>query len=205
MLPDAASGHVAIQLGAGGPNMAVVSACSTGTGAIGEAWETIRRGDAEAIIAGGTDNPLLPVLLAGFHALRALANDAEHPERACKPFDKRARRLRRRAGRGGDGARVAGLREGARRGDLRRGDRLRLDQRRVRHGRVARKRPRVGDGDDARADEGRASSRRRSTTSTRTAPARRSTTAPRRRRSRRRSASTRTSWRSARRRRCTGT
>ncbi|HXK34662.1 MAG TPA: beta-ketoacyl-ACP synthase II [Dehalococcoidia bacterium] len=87
MLPDAASGHVAIAIGAAGPNMAVASACSTGTGAIGEAWETIRRGDAEAIVAGGTDNPLLPVLLAGFHALRALANDAEHPERACKPFD----------------------------------------------------------------------------------------------------------------------
>lgn len=87
MLPDAASGHVAIAIGAAGPNMAVASACSTGTGAIGEAWETIRRGDAEAIIAGGTDNPLLPVLLAGFHALRALANDPEHPERACKPFD----------------------------------------------------------------------------------------------------------------------
>ena len=51
--------------------------------------ETIRRGDAEAIVAGGTDNPLLPVLLAGFHALRALANDPEHPERANKPFDAR--------------------------------------------------------------------------------------------------------------------
>jgi beta-ketoacyl-acyl-carrier-protein synthase II len=87
MLPDAASGHVAIALGAAGPNMAVVSACSTGTAAIGESWETIRRGDAEAIVAGGTDNPLLPVLLAGFHALRALANNPEHPERACKPFD----------------------------------------------------------------------------------------------------------------------
>ncbi len=87
MLPDAASGQVAIATGACGPNMAIASACSTGTGAIGEAWETIRRGDAEAMIAGGTDNPLLPVLLAGFHALRALANDNEHPERACKPFD----------------------------------------------------------------------------------------------------------------------
>jgi len=89
MLPDAASGHVAIATGACGPNFAIASACSTGTGAIGEAWETIRRGDAEAIIAGGTDNPLLPVLLAGFHALRALANDPEHPERASKPFDAR--------------------------------------------------------------------------------------------------------------------
>ncbi len=89
MLPDAASGHIAIAIGACGPNMSIASACSTGTGAIGEAWETIRRGDAEAVLAGGTDNPLLPVLLGGFHALRALANDAEHPERACKPFDAR--------------------------------------------------------------------------------------------------------------------
>jgi beta-ketoacyl-acyl-carrier-protein synthase II len=89
MLPDAASGHVAIATGACGPNMAIASACSTGTGAIGESWETIRRGDAEAMIAGGTDNPLLPILLAGFHALRALADDEEHPERACKPFDAR--------------------------------------------------------------------------------------------------------------------
>ena len=89
MLPDAASGHIAIATGACGPNMGVVSACSTGTGSIGEAWETIRRGDAEAIITGGTDNPLLPVLMAGFHALRALADDPEHPERASKPFDAR--------------------------------------------------------------------------------------------------------------------
>ncbi|MBI2723626.1 MAG: beta-ketoacyl-ACP synthase II [Chloroflexi bacterium] len=89
MLPDAASGHVAIATGACGPNFALASACSTGSGAIGEAWETVRRGDAEAVIAGGTDNPLLPILLAGFHALRALANDPDHPERANKPFDAR--------------------------------------------------------------------------------------------------------------------
>ncbi len=89
MLPDAASGHVAIATGATGPNFCIASACSTGTGAIGESWETVRRGDAEAVIAGGTDNPLLPVLLASFHALRALAADNEHPDRACKPFDKR--------------------------------------------------------------------------------------------------------------------
>jgi beta-ketoacyl-acyl-carrier-protein synthase II len=89
ILPDAASGQVAITIGACGPNFAVASACSTGSGAIGESWETIRRGDAEAIITGGTDNPLLPVLMAGFHALRALADDPEHPERACKPFDAR--------------------------------------------------------------------------------------------------------------------
>ena len=125
MLPDAASGHVAIAIGACGPNMAVASACSTGTGAIGEAWETIRRGDAEAIIAGGTDNPLLPVLLAGFHALRALANDAEHPERACKPFD--ARRDGFVVGQGAAALVLESLDSAtrARRRDLRRGHRLR--------------------------------------------------------------------------------
>ena len=89
ILPDAASGHIAIELGATGPNMGVISACATGTGATGEAWETIRRGDAEAMIAGGCEAPLLPVLWAGFHALRALADDKEDPARACKPFDRR--------------------------------------------------------------------------------------------------------------------
>jgi 3-oxoacyl-[acyl-carrier-protein] synthase II len=89
ILPDAASGHIAIELGATGPNMAVISACATGTGAVGEAWETIRRGDAEAMVVGGCEAPLLPIIWAGFHALRALANDKEDPTRACKPFDRR--------------------------------------------------------------------------------------------------------------------
>jgi len=89
ILPDAASGHIAIELGATGPNMGVISACATGTGATGEAWETIRRGDAEGMIAGGCEAPLVPILWAGFHALRALADDKEDPARACKPFDRR--------------------------------------------------------------------------------------------------------------------
>jgi beta-ketoacyl-acyl-carrier-protein synthase II len=89
ILPDAASGHIAIELGATGPNMGVISACATGAGATGEAWETIRRGDAEVMIAGGCEAPLLPILWAGFHALRALADDKEDPARACKPFDRR--------------------------------------------------------------------------------------------------------------------
>jgi 3-oxoacyl-[acyl-carrier-protein] synthase II len=88
MLPDAASGHIAILTGAMGPNMAPAAACSTGTTAIGEAAETIRRGDAEVVISGGTDEPLLPVLYAGFVALRAVADDPD-PARACKPFDAR--------------------------------------------------------------------------------------------------------------------
>ncbi len=86
MLPDASSGHIAIMLGAQGPNLCPGSACSTGTSAVGEAMETIRRGDAKAIICGGTDEPLLPVLMAGFQALRGIADDPD-PTKACKPFD----------------------------------------------------------------------------------------------------------------------
>ena len=88
MLPDAASGHIAIALGAQGPNFCPGSACSTGTTAVGEAMETIRRGDARAIVCGGTDEPVLPVLMAGFGALRGLADDPD-PTKACKPFDGR--------------------------------------------------------------------------------------------------------------------
>jgi beta-ketoacyl-acyl-carrier-protein synthase II len=88
MLPDASSGHVAIALGARGPNYCPTSACATGTAAVGEAMETIRRGDAKAIVCGGTDEPILPVLLAGFQALRGMASDPD-PAKACKPFDAR--------------------------------------------------------------------------------------------------------------------
>jgi beta-ketoacyl-acyl-carrier-protein synthase II len=87
MLPDSASGQVAIAVGARGPNMAIASACATGSHAIGEAWETIRRGDADAILAGGTDAVIVPLVLAGFVVMRGLGNDPD-PARACKPFDK---------------------------------------------------------------------------------------------------------------------
>lgn len=88
MLPDSSSGHIAIALGAQGPNFAPASACATGTTAVGEAFETVRRGDAKAIVCGGTDEPILPVLLAGFQALRGMARDPD-PTKACKPFDAR--------------------------------------------------------------------------------------------------------------------
>lgn len=87
MLPDSGSGQLAIAVGARGPNMAVVSACATGGHAVGEAWETIRRGDADVVLAGGTDAVLVPLILAGFCVMRALGTDLE-PARACKPFDK---------------------------------------------------------------------------------------------------------------------
>lgn len=89
MLADSASGHIAIMLGATGPNMAVVSSCSTGTGSIGEAMETIRRGDADAVVSGATEATILPLFMAGFHALRALADNNDEPHKACKPFDRR--------------------------------------------------------------------------------------------------------------------
>jgi 3-oxoacyl-(acyl-carrier-protein) synthase len=74
-------------LGASGPNMAVVSACATGGHAIGEAAETIKRGDVPVMIAGGTDAVILPVVMAGFINMRALVRGNEAPERASRPFD----------------------------------------------------------------------------------------------------------------------
>lgn len=86
-IPDAASGHIAITTGARGPNMATVAACATGGVTIGEAFETIRRGDADAIIAGSSEAVLLPIYHATWCSMRALAGDNEHPEKALKPFD----------------------------------------------------------------------------------------------------------------------
>jgi 3-oxoacyl-[acyl-carrier-protein] synthase II len=86
-IPDAASGHIAIATGARGPNMAVVSACATGTASLGEAFHTIQRGDASAIIAGSSEAVLLPLYHATWCSMRALAGDNEHPEKALKPFD----------------------------------------------------------------------------------------------------------------------
>jgi beta-ketoacyl-acyl-carrier-protein synthase II len=87
-LADSASGQVAIATGARGPNMAVVSACATGGHAIGEAMETIRRDDADVMIAGGTESSIHPIIMAGFINMRALADDP-NPRAASKPFDAR--------------------------------------------------------------------------------------------------------------------
>lgn len=87
LVPDTASGQIAIYLGAKGPNYTVVSACASGTGAVGEAYETIRRGDADVVISGGTEAALIPVVLAGFIVMHALGN-AEKPEEASRPFDR---------------------------------------------------------------------------------------------------------------------
>ncbi len=87
VLVDSASGQVAIALGVRGPNYAVVSACATGSHAVGEAAELIKRGDADVILAGGTEACMHPLILAGFCAMRGLAVEDEHPPRASRPFD----------------------------------------------------------------------------------------------------------------------
>jgi 3-oxoacyl-[acyl-carrier-protein] synthase II len=87
VLVDAASGQLAISLGFRGPNYAPVSACATGSHAIGEAAETIRRGDADAVLAGGAEACIHPLIFAGFSAMRGLVSEDEHPPRASRPFD----------------------------------------------------------------------------------------------------------------------
>lgn len=87
MIVDLAAGHISIRHGARGINYAPVSACATGNHAIGEAAEAIRRGDADAIIAGGFDCGITPLGLAGFCAARALSTRNDDPAGASRPFD----------------------------------------------------------------------------------------------------------------------
>src|SRR5438105_4829568 len=86
-LPDSASGLVAIAIGAEGPNMAVASACATGSHAVGEAFKTVLRDDADVMVAGGTEASILPVIFAGFINMRALSARNDHPQKASRPFD----------------------------------------------------------------------------------------------------------------------
>jgi 3-oxoacyl-[acyl-carrier-protein] synthase II len=87
VLVDSASGQLAISLGLRGPNYAVVSACATGSHAVGEAAELIKRGDADVVLAGGTEACMHPLILAGFCAMRGLVAEEEDPARASRPFD----------------------------------------------------------------------------------------------------------------------
>src|SRR2546421_3867303 len=87
VLVDTASGQLAISLGFRGPNYAPVSACATGSTAVGEAAELIKRGDADAVLAGGAEACLHPLILAGFSAMRGLVAEDEYPPRASRPLD----------------------------------------------------------------------------------------------------------------------
>ncbi|MBM4123944.1 MAG: beta-ketoacyl-ACP synthase II [Nitrospira sp.] len=83
-----ASGQVAIRLGARGPNSCAVTACATGNHCIGDAFRIIQRGEADVMLAGGTEAAITPLTVAGFAAARALSRRNEEPTRASRPFDK---------------------------------------------------------------------------------------------------------------------
>ncbi len=87
IIGDMASGQVSILFGAQGPNSAPVSACATGSNAIGDAFEIIRRGAADAMICGGAEATITPLALAGFCSAKALSERNDDPTRASRPFD----------------------------------------------------------------------------------------------------------------------
>lgn len=88
MIPDMASGYVSIAHGLRGPNTCTVTACATGSNAIGDAYHIIKRGDATAMLAGGTEAPICEIGLAAFCAARAMTTRNDDPEHASRPFDK---------------------------------------------------------------------------------------------------------------------
>ncbi|MBI5877573.1 MAG: beta-ketoacyl-ACP synthase II [Chloroflexi bacterium] len=88
MLPNMPAGQVAITFGLRGINYCLISACATGSHAIGEAFEIIRRGDAQVMVAGGAEAPLTPIGLAAFHRTGAMSTRNDDPQRASRPFDK---------------------------------------------------------------------------------------------------------------------
>jgi 3-oxoacyl-[acyl-carrier-protein] synthase II len=87
MTGDAASVQVSLLLGAKGVNYAPSSACASGSDAIGQAYELIRQGHAKAVLAGGTETPVAPLVIAAFNAIRALSTRNESPQTSCRPFD----------------------------------------------------------------------------------------------------------------------
>ncbi len=88
MLIDSAAGKVAIEYGFHGINHAVVSACASGTSACGEAFEVLRRGDADVVVVGGAEAAIHPVMVAGFDVMGALSQRNDNPQAACRPFDR---------------------------------------------------------------------------------------------------------------------
>ena len=88
MIPDMASGYTSIVHGLKGPNNCVVTACATGANAIGDAYHIVKRGDAIAMLAGGTEAPICEIGLAAFSAARAMSTRNDDPARASRPFDK---------------------------------------------------------------------------------------------------------------------
>jgi 3-oxoacyl-[acyl-carrier-protein] synthase II len=88
MISDGAAGAIAIRTGARGPNMALATACATGSNAIGEATEMIRRGAADVMLAGGSEGAITAIAIAGLNVMTALSTRNDDPEGASRPFDK---------------------------------------------------------------------------------------------------------------------
>ncbi|MFZ5856966.1 MAG: beta-ketoacyl-ACP synthase II [Chloroflexota bacterium] len=88
MISDSAAGMIAIRVGARGPNMSLATACATGTNAVGEAAEMIRRGAADVMIAGAAEAAIVPIAIAGMNVMGALSARNDEPTRASRPFDK---------------------------------------------------------------------------------------------------------------------
>jgi 3-oxoacyl-[acyl-carrier-protein] synthase II len=87
LIINLASGNVSIKYGAKGPNSAAVTACATGSHSIGDAFKIIQRGDADIMIAGGTESVITPLGIGGFAVMKALSTRNDEPERASRPFD----------------------------------------------------------------------------------------------------------------------
>jgi 3-oxoacyl-[acyl-carrier-protein] synthase II len=88
LIANEAPGNIAIQFGIKGPNLSIVTACATGAHSIGDAYRIIQYGDADVMVAGGTEANLTPLTVGGFNALKAISTKNEHPEAASRPFDK---------------------------------------------------------------------------------------------------------------------
>lgn len=88
LIINLAPGHISIKYGAKGPNVSSVSACATGTHSIGDAYHMIKRGDADAMIAGGTESTVTPLGIGGFSVMKALSTCNDDPSAASRPFDK---------------------------------------------------------------------------------------------------------------------
>lgn len=88
MIANMSSGMVSIHTGAKGPNSAAISACATGTHCVGDSFKMLQRGDADVMLAGGTEATILPMAIAGFSAMGALSSRNDDPQKASRPFDR---------------------------------------------------------------------------------------------------------------------
>src|SRR5256886_4242758 len=88
LISNMASGVISMEFGLRGPNMCIVTACATSNNSIGESWRTIKFGDADIFLAGGSEASVVELGLAGFSAMRALSRRNDQPERASRPFDR---------------------------------------------------------------------------------------------------------------------